>query len=810
MNRTYLDTARSRGLAVVASVATLFVALSSPGANIAPVGFADSTCVAGWQTNEFGDKLEGLDAQGVATLDGQPSWIVGLSSAQSESKRVPLIGQWNGTSWAFSAAPWKSFGVLNAVSSTSPTNAWAVGSIGIYTRWPVATHWNGVKWTAVKVPRPAGQLGVLTDMATLDANRFWASGARLTNGLLKPIVSFHNVKGWYRRNPSIPGTAEGGLSDVTIAPGGRVWAGGWLTDATGQGRPWVIYWTAKGWKSSVLAPADAGRASVMDLWFSSATDGYAAGFIERDGGGYEPLVQHWNGVSWSSVDTSWAAGRSIALAAVSVDSSGRLVVAGAEVGQQRRDIVALHDPSGWHVSSRSSGSSADDRGNLTDTAPITNGTVAVGYSDGNPASLMSCTTSPGAEPALSAVPDVEPQAVDADEDVGAHIQDPPDNLNLATETVLGTDAVDMTAAAGLTLTAPTWGGVIADFNGDGHPDVFINRHYEDVPVMMVNNAAGVFSQLSATWRLSDRHNCDAADVNLDGADDLFCTIGVNKGTSNTPDELTLSPINAGGTWSSLAYGVMDGFGRGRNARFLNLNGDAYPDLYIVNEASRSDAMLSSDRLYVNDGGTKFLSASSWGVDHSMGGSCVTSADLDGNGFDDLLLCAEEPVGGQLPGARVFMNNGTTFTDKTTQLDLASPLALDIEVADFNSDGKLDVAELASTLLTVKLNGGSTFTQAYSLPLTAAVDMAVGDVNGDGRPDIYVSRRTKGNTGNLMLVNNGNGTAFTSMDIPQPGAGSADEVLPIDFDGNGRTDFITLNGWNVPGPVMLTAFYPSNP
>jgi hypothetical protein len=788
----------------------LFVALSSPGANIAPVAFADSTCVAGWQTNEFGDKLEGLDAQGVATLNGQPSWIVGLSSAQSESKRVPLIGQWTGTSWAFSAAPWKSFGVLNAVSSTSPTNAWVVGSVGSYTRWPIAAHWDGAKWTTVAVPKPSGQLGVFTDMATVDTNRFWASGARLKNGLLKPIVSFHNLKGWHSRNPSIPSGAEGGLSDVTIAPGGRVWAGGWLTDTTGQGRPWVIYWTSKGWKTSLLAHADAGRASVMDLTFTSATNGYAVGFIERDGGGYEPLIQHWNGVSWSAVDTSWAAGRSIALAAVSVDSSGRLVVAGAEIGQQRRDIVAVHDSAGWHISSLSTGSANTDRGNLTDTAPITNGTIVVGYSDGDPASLMSCTTSPGAAPESVTVPNVDQQTGDEDDDAAVPGQDPPDNLNLATQTVPNTQAVDMTAAAGLTLTAPTWGGVVADFNNDGHPDVFINRHYEDYPLMMVNSALGVFSQLSATWRLSDRHNCAAADVNLDGVEDLFCSIGVNKGTSNTPDELTLSPINGGGTWSSLAYGVMDGFGRGRNATFLNLNGDAYPDLYIVNEASRSDAMLSSDRLYVNDNGTRFLSASSWGVDHSMGGSCVTSADLDGNGFDDLLLCTEEPVGGQPAGAHVFMNDGTKFTDKTTQLGLASAGATDIETADFNGDGKLDVAELGSKLLTVKLNGGATFTQAYSLPLTAAVDMAVGDVNGDGRPDIYVSRRTKGNTGNLMLVNNGDGTAFTSMDIPQAGAGSADEVMPIDFDGNGRTDFITLNGWNVPGPVKLTAFYPSNP
>jgi hypothetical protein len=33
-------------------------------------------------------------------------------------------------------------------------------------------------------------------------------------------------------------------------------------------------------------------------------------------------------------------------------------------------------------------------------------------------------------------------------------------------------------------------------------------------------------------------------------------------------------------------------------------------------------------------------------------------------------------------------------------------------------------------------------------------------------------------------------------------------LPIDYDGNGRTDFVTLNGWNgVNGPIKVTAFFP---
>ena len=88
-------------------------------------------------------------------------------------------------------------------------------------------------------------------------------------------------------------------------------------------------------------------------------------------------------------------------------------------------------------------------------------------------------------------------------------------------------------------------------------------------------------------------------------------------------------------------------------------------------------------------------------------------------------------------------------------------------------------------------------------------MAVGDVDADGRPDIYVAQQVTGNASHLMLVNRDNATDFISMTIPQPGGGRADDVLAIDHDGNGSTDFVTLNGWNTNnGPVKLTAFYPA--
>jgi hypothetical protein len=170
------------------------------------------------------------------------------------------------------------------------------------------------------------------------------------------------------------------------------------------------------------------------------------------------------------------------------------------------------------------------------------------------------------------------------------------------------------------------------------------------------------------------------------------------------------------------------------------------------------------------------------------------------------VCAVEPLDGVNPGIRLFENKGDRFIDATAGWGLSPQFERDLELADFNGDGKLDLLSVNGSVLRVSLNGNGVLAKAYELPVSGAVALATGDVNADGRPDIYVARRTTNNAGHLLLVNGGDGTSFTSMTIPQPGAGSADDVLALDYDDNGRTDFVTLNGWNVYGPVKLTAFF----
>jgi hypothetical protein len=127
----------------------------------------------------------------------------------------------------------------------------------------------------------------------------------------------------------------------------------------------------------------------------------------------------------------------------------------------------------------------------------------------------------------------------------------------------------------------------------------------------------------------------------------------------------------------------------------------------------------------------------------------------------------------------------------------------------NGDGRQDVIKALPSELRVYLNQG-TFVLAFRQTVSDGTWVAAGDVNGDDRPDIYLMRRgSSRNEPDLVYLNNGSGNNFTQMSIPSTTEGDADSVWPIDYDKNGLTDFLVLNGDYRPGPVQLIAFFPAS-
>jgi hypothetical protein len=122
------------------------------------------------------------------------------------------------------------------------------------------------------------------------------------------------------------------------------------------------------------------------------------------------------------------------------------------------------------------------------------------------------------------------------------------------------------------------------------------------------------------------------------------------------------------------------------------------------------------------------------------------ADMDGDGDLDLVFANVVFAGGD-PQARLLRNvGGGRFEDVT---DRALPPGvsgfIDLEFADVDSDGDPDLVGVAFPASPVGLwlnDGRGTFVRAPAgvMPTTVVqgIEVEVGDVNGDGRRDVYVA------------------------------------------------------------------------
>ena len=158
-----------------------------------------------------------------------------------------------------------------------------------------------------------------------------------------------------------------------------------------------------------------------------------------------------------------------------------------------------------------------------------------------------------------------------------------------------------------------------------------------------------------------------ADVNGDGLVDVFVS-----GSPGQPGELFLG--EAGGTFKHAdsqpwaADAAIDGAG----ALFADINGDGFPDLILTSggvEHDRGDPVLN-DRVYLNDGHGRFSPAPA-GTLPADGEStaAVAAADFDSDGRIDLFIGGRVVPGRypETPRSFLYRNAGGKFVDVTDEL-----------------------------------------------------------------------------------------------------------------------------------------------
>ena len=300
------------------------------------------------------------------------------------------------------------------------------------------------------------------------------------------------------------------------------------------------------------------------------------------------------------------------------------------------------------------------------------------------------------------------------------------------------------------------------------------------------------------------HAISLGDFNLDGKADVLVARGSSGNVSVFPNQSSGDNIGFGTKIDLAAAGNSHECGA-----IADFDGDGKLDFVVTNTWGTSS--ISVFRNTSSGAAISFAPKVDFAVDNAP--YSVAAGDLDGDGKPDLAIAntGSDKI-------TVYKNNSTpgniSFTARIDHFAGTSPYS--VAIGDLNADGKPDLAvvtQSSTTSLSVMKNVSTTANILFDAPVNYATlaggfVVAIGDLDGDGKPDLAAANSNVNTV--LTLRNLGSGGSMSFGGQQNFGTGNYPVCVSIaDFDGDGKPDLVTSNRFSDNISVLKNNSSPGN-
>ncbi len=301
---------------------------------------------------------------------------------------------------------------------------------------------------------------------------------------------------------------------------------------------------------------------------------------------------------------------------------------------------------------------------------------------------------------------------------------------------------------------------IGDVNADGKPDLVATNGCSDSnctgssTTVLLGNGDGTF-KAGVSYAVAGISATSVAigDLNADGKPDLVVSVDCSDSSCFNGSVAVLLG-NGDGTFKTAVSYLSGGFQTFAVA-ITDVNGDGKPDVIAVNDCFVSGCAFStasgSVGVLLGNGDGTFQAATTYSSG-GYGGTSAVVMDVNGDGKADLVVGNDCTLSDNCSSSNVavLLSNGDGTFQPPVSYDSGATFATSVAAGDVNGDGKPDLMVINDCVdtncdgsVSVLLgNGNGTFPAAVSYGPGGSVTnaLAVGDLNGDGNPDIVTANQ----------------------------------------------------------------------